>query len=123
VKFVATALSVGSLAAAAPLTATLTAPTHAPKIKTRWYYTVHATQAGKPAAGKLTAQIVDPIGGSHPVQFGSSTKNITNWPFTGRFRDFIIWPSSSRGIPLKLRVVVKLGSAKRTLTFAVTPRG
>jgi hypothetical protein len=122
-KFVATAFLIGSLSAAAPLTATLTAPTHAPKIKTRWYYTVHATQAGKPVAAKLSAQIVDPIGGSHPVQFGSSTKNITNWPFTGVFRDFIIWPASSRGIPLKLSVVVKVGSTKRTLTFAVTPRG
>src|SRR5438132_37673 len=109
-KLVATAVLTGSLLAAAPLTATLTAPTHSPKIKTRWYYIVRATQAGKPAAGKLTAQIVDPIGSSHPVQFGSSTKNITNWPFTGRFRDFIIWPASSTGIPLKLRIVVKVGS-------------
>jgi hypothetical protein len=122
-KPAAIAVLAGSLLAAAPLTATLTAPTHSPRIKTHWYYTVRATQAGKPAAGQLTAQIVDPIGGSHPVQFGSSTKDITNWPFTGRFRDFIIWPASSRGIPLKLRVVVKLGSAKRTLTFAVIPRG
>jgi hypothetical protein len=121
VKFVATLFLVGALAAA-PLTVTVTAPTHAPKVKTRWYYTVRATLAGKAGAGKLTALIVDPIGGSHPVQFGSSTKNITNWPFTGRFRDFIIWPASSTGIPLKLRVVVKVGSASRTLTFAVTPR-
>ena len=120
-KFVATLFLVGGLAAA-PLTVTLTAPTHSPKVKTRWYYAVRATLAGKSALGKLTALIVDPIGGSHPVQFGSSTKNITNWPFSGRFRDFIIWPASSTGIPLKLRVVVKVGSASRTLTFAVTPR-
>ena len=118
----ATALVTGSLVAATPLTATLTAPTHAPRIKTRWYYTVRATLAGKPAAGKLTAAIVDPIGGSHPVQFGSSTKDLSNWPFTGRFRDFIVWPATSVGIPLKLHVVLKLGSSKRTLTFAVTPR-
>jgi hypothetical protein len=122
-KLVATAVLSGSLLAAAPLTATLAAPTHTPKIKTRWYYVVRATQAGKPASGKLTAQIVDPIGSSHPVQFGSTTRNITNWPFTGRFRDFIIWPASSRGIPLKLRVVVKVGSVKRMLTYPVTPRG
>jgi hypothetical protein len=122
-KSVATAVLTGSLLAAAPLTATLTAPTHTPKIKTRWYYVVRATHAGKPAAGTLTAQIVDPIGSSHPVQFGSTTKNITNWPFTGRFRDFIIWPASSRGIPLKLRVVVKVDSVKRVLTYPVTPRG
>ena len=111
----------GSLLAATVPSVTLTAPTHTPKINTRWYYSVSATLAGTPAAARLTAQIVDPIGGVHPVEFGTSTKNITNWPFRGRFRDFIIWPASSRGIPLRLRVTVKVGSAKRTLTYAVTP--
>jgi hypothetical protein len=111
----------GSLLVAMPPRVTLTAPTHTPKINTRWYYTVRATQAGKPAAGRITAQIVDPIGGSHPVQFGTSTKNITNWAFRGTFRDFIIWPASSRGIPLKLRVVVKVAAARNTVTYAVTP--
>lgn len=112
----------GSLLVAGSAKVTLTAPTHTPKIKTRWYYAVRATQAGKPVAGRLTAQIVDPIGASHPVQFGTSRKNLTNWAFTGRFRDFIIWPASSRGIPLVLRVVVKVGAAKRTVSYAVTPR-
>ncbi len=115
-------LLAGMLLVATPPRVTLTAPTHTPKISTRWYYTVRATQDGKPAAGRLTAQIVDPIGDSHPVQFGTSTKNITNWAFTGRFRDFILWPASSRGIPLRLRVIVRVGAAKRTLTYAVTPR-
>lgn len=118
----AAAVLAGSLLAA-PVHVTLTAPTHAPKINTHWYYVVHATQNGKAVAGRLTAQIADPIGGTHPVQFGSSTKNITNWPFTGRFRDFILWPAGSRGIPLKLRVIVKVGAAKSTVTYAVTPRG
>jgi hypothetical protein len=111
----------GSLLVASAAKVTLTAPTHTPKIKTRWYYTVRATEAGRPVAGRLTAQIVDPIGASHPVQFGTTTKNLTNWAFAGRFRDFIIWPASSRGIPLVLRVVVKVGTAKRTVTYAVTP--
>jgi len=117
------AVIAGVALAAAPVQATLTAPTHAPKIKTRWYYVVRATEGGKPVAAKLTAAIVDPIGGSHPLQFASTTKNLTNWPFKGRFRDFVVWPASSRGIPLKLRIVVKAGGAKRTLTFPVTPRG
>jgi hypothetical protein len=110
-----------SLLAAAPMKATMTAPSHTPKINTRWYYTVSATQDGKPVAGKLTAQIVDPVGGVHPVVFGSTTKPITNSPFKGSIRNFIMWPVSSRGIPLKVRVVVKVGSAKRTITYAVTP--
>ena len=115
-------LLAGSLFVATAANVTLTAPTHTPKINTRWYYTVRATRDGKPASGRLTAQIVDPIGGSHPVQFGTGTKNITNWAFTGRFHDFILWPASSRGIPLRLRVIVKVGTTRRTLTYAVTPR-
>ena len=85
---------------------TLTAPGHTPKINTHWSYAVHATAQGKPVAARITAQIVDPIGGAHPVQFGKTTKTIVNWPFKGEFRDFIIWPASSRGIPLKLRITV-----------------
>jgi hypothetical protein len=112
----------GMLLVATPPHVTLAAPTHTPQINVRWYYTVRATRDGKQAAGKLTAQIVDPIGDVHPVQFGTTTKNITNWAFTGRFRDFILWPASSRGIPLRLRVIVKVGTTKRTLTYAVTPR-
>ena len=115
-------LLAGLLLLATPPRVTLTAPTHTPKLNMRWYYTVLATRDGKPAAGRITAQIVDPIGNVHPVQFGTSTKNITNRAFTGRFHDFIIWPASSRGIPLRLRVIVKVGTTKRTLTYAVTPR-
>ena len=113
---------IASLLVTVPVKATLTAPTHTPRINTHWYYTVRVTQDGKLSAGSLTAQIVDPIGGLHPVQFGSRAKPITSLPFTGVLRDFIIWPASSRGIPLKLRVVVKVGSVKHTISFAVTPR-
>jgi len=110
----------GSLLVAAPVHVTLTAPGHTPKINTRWSYVVRATEGGKPVAARLTAQIVDPIGGSYPVQFGKSTKNITNWPFKGTFRDFIIWPASSRGVPLKLRLTVRVGGARKIITYAVT---
>ena len=68
----------GSLLVAAAVQVTLTAPGHTPKINTRWYYVVHATQGGKPVAARLTAQIVDPIGGSHPVTFRNGAKPITN---------------------------------------------
>lgn len=106
----------------AAILVTVTAPGHMPVVNTHWNYTVRATAAGKPVAGKLTEQIVDPIGGKHPVEFGSSTKKITNWPFKGVFRDFIIWPASSRGIPLKLRVIVVVGTTRRVVDYAVTPR-
>lgn len=108
--------------AAAPVKLTVAAPGHTPKINVHWNYTVRVTVGGKPAAGKITEQIVDPVGGHHPVQFGKGTKNITSWPFKGEFRDFIVWPASSRGVPLRFRVIVVVGKVKRVVDYAVTPR-
>ncbi len=116
------ALALGVLVVS-PLQVTLTAPGHTPKVGTRWSYAVRATWQGKPVAARITAQIVDPIGGSHFVQFGKTTKNVVNWPFKGEFRDFVIWPKSSRGIPLKLRITVRANGVKKIVTYAVTPRG
>jgi hypothetical protein len=104
---------------AAPLKATLTAPGHAPKVNTKWRYTLRVTSGGRPAAAKLTAQIVDPIGGMHPVDLGVTKKPITNYPIKGTFRDFIIWPRSSDGIPLTLRFVVRAGGKTTTIRYRV----
>ena len=111
------------IATLATLAVAVTAPGHAPKINTHWNYTVRITKAGKPVAGKLSEQIVDPIGGKHAVDFGTSTKPITNWPVRGVFRDFIVWPASSRGVPLKFRVIVVVGKIRRVVDYTVTPRG
>lgn len=126
--FIATMAGVAASAgllvgASTPLKVAVLAPGHTPTIKTHWNYTVRATRNGKPVAGRLTEQIVDPIGGKHPVEFGKGTKPITNWPFKGVFRDFIIWPASSRGVPLKFRVIVVVGKTRRVVDYAVTPRG
>ena len=59
----ATVGAVSVLALSAPVHVTVTAATHTPKINARWNYTVKETAAGKPASGKTTVQIVDPIGG------------------------------------------------------------
>ena len=112
----------GVFAAGAPVGVTVTAPGHTPKINKHWNYSVKVTQSGKVVHAKLTEAIVDPIGGSHPVQFGTSTKNITNWPFNGVFKDFMVWPASSRGIPLRLRITVKVGTVTKVVNYAVTPR-
>ena len=105
-----------------PLKVTIIAPGHSPKVNTHWKYAVRATRGGKLVAAKITAQIVDPVGGHHAVEFGNSKKTITNWPFKGEFRDFIIWPPESRGFPLRLRVIVAAGGTKRTVDYPVTPR-
>jgi hypothetical protein len=114
------ALVLSTLAVASPHV-TLVAPGHAPQINTHWNYAVHVVDAGKPVSARITATLVDPIGGTHPVEFGKSTKAIVNWPFKGTFRDFIIWPPSARGVPLKLRIVVRIGNVRKTITYAVTP--
>jgi hypothetical protein len=108
--------------ATAPVRVTIAAPGHTPRINTHWNYVVRATRAGRPVAGRITAQIVDPLGGRHPVEFGKGTKRITNLPFAGEFHDFIVWPPESRGIPLRFRVVVTVGRVTRTTDYAVTPR-
>src|SRR4051794_17226964 len=120
-KAIALAVVAGTLAGSGVKT-TLTAPTHTPKINTRWYYTVRATQGGKPATARVTAQIVDPIGGTHPVLYGATKNAIVNRAFKGTFRDYIVWTGESRGILLTLRLTVRVGKAKKMLTFRVTAR-
>ena len=100
---------------------TLTAKTHTPKINAQWAYVVHASSAGKPASAKLTAQIIDPLGNVYPVQFSTSTKKVTNWPFKGVFRDSIVFPPSAQGVTIKLRVLVRIGTVRKTNTFVLTP--
>jgi hypothetical protein len=113
-----------ALALAAPaFHVTLTAPTHTPKVGARWNYTVAATDlAGKPLRARITAQVVDPFGGAHPVEYGSSTKKITNIQFTGTFRDYVAWPSESRGFKLTLRITVTSGGKAVRTTYWVKPR-
>jgi hypothetical protein len=115
------ALLVSAALSAAPVKATLSAPGHTPKLNTRWHYTLRVTQGGRAASARLTAQIVDPIGGVHIVQFGSTTRNIKNFPIKGVFRDYIIWPRDSNGIPLTLRFLIRVGGKTTTLKYHVVP--
>jgi hypothetical protein len=115
-------LAAAGVLTATPLQATLSAPTHTPKAKTKWWYTVRASSGGKPVAARVTAEIVDLLGSSHPVAYDGTKKPITNRPFRGTFRDYVIWPPESRGFKSTLRITVKTGSAKKVLTYAVTPR-
>lgn len=117
------ALLVTALAIAAPFRVALTAPTHTPKVNARWNYTVHATDlAGKPLRARITAQVVDPFGGVHPVQFGTTTKNIVNFRFTGSFHDFVQWPSEARSFRLTFRVTVTSGGKAVRRSYWIRPR-
>jgi len=114
--------------AAAPkaLKATLTAATHTPIADntTHWPYQVKVTDLkGKPLAGKISIAIVDPLGTAHPVQFGANTKYITNWPFRGTFKDWVLWPPDSAvGVVLKFRATVVTAKGKAVLIYPVKPR-
>ena len=112
--------ALGLVAGASGIKATLTAPTHTPRINIHWPYTVRVTKDGKAVAARLTAQIVDPTGSVHPVQFGKSTKNITKWPFKGVFRDYVVWPPSSRGIPLTFRLTIVVAQTRKVINYRVT---
>jgi len=114
--------------AAAPkaLKATLTAATHTPIADntTHWPYQVKVTDLkGKPLAGKISIAIVDPLGTAHPVQFGANTKYVTNWPFRGTFKDWVLWPPDSAvGVVLKFRATVVTAKGKAVLIYPVKPR-
>ena len=113
-----------ALAAAAPaFKATLTASTHTPKVNAKWLYSVRVTDAhGKPIKATVTSQVIDPLGGVNPVEFGCCKRFVINHPFTGVFRDYVKFPPESRGYRLTFRVIVKALGGRRTLTYWVTSR-
>ncbi len=115
---------VGTMAAGAIVfRAKLLAGSHTPAVNTRWPYTVEVTDAkGRPLRARLTVQVVDPLGGVHPTEFYASRKLVTNIPFRGTFRDAVKWPPESRGYQLTFRAIVKVGTARKTLGYRVTPR-
>ena len=117
----ASLIAMGTVAVA-PVHLAVHAATHTPRINSRWAYTVRVTRGAEFTAGKITVQIVDPIGGVHPVEFGANTKKVTNVPIKGTFRDYMIFPASARGIPLKIRVTVVVGTSRSVVNYPVTPR-
>ena len=105
---------------AAPLTVVVHAPGHAPKVNQKWPWSLTATSGGKPVAGTVTAQIVDPVGGVHAVEFGGvKSKFVTNVKFKGTFRDFVIYPPISRSIKVTFRVTVKTALGTRVFKYWV----
>jgi hypothetical protein len=119
----ALSLTVSAAAGAAtPFRATFAAPTHTPKSNAKWFYSVHASRSGKPARATITAQVVDPVGGVHAVEFGDTHRNVTNLPFTGVFRDFARFPPEARGIKVTFRVIVRAAGARRVFTYWIRAR-
>jgi hypothetical protein len=105
------------------LAVTIVAPTHAPRVGRRWRYVVRARDRhGRAVRGRLTVQVVDPIGQRHAVQYANTKRNIVNWPFSGRFSDFIAWPLTARRYRLVLVAAVRAGAGAGEARFEVRPR-
>jgi hypothetical protein len=103
--------------------ASLSAPTHRPRVGPRWWYVVHAVDLlGRPLRARLTVQVVDPLGTAHAAQVGTTTKKLLNFPFTARYRDFVQWPAASRSFRLTFRAIVNARGSSRTLTYWIRPR-
>jgi hypothetical protein len=82
-----------------------------------------STQAGKPLAGRVSAAIVDPIGGVHPVAYDCCDKKfITNVKFKGRFADIVKFPLSAKAFRLTFRVTVRTALGKRVVNYWVKAR-
>jgi hypothetical protein len=103
--------------------ATLYAPTRTPKANVKWPYRVVVTDTkGRKLAGKITVEIVDPLGQAHAATYDDTTKPITNMPFRGQFRDYVEYPIDSRGYTLTFRVIAKTPKGTVTITYPVTAK-
>jgi hypothetical protein len=108
--------------AAVGIKATLKAPSTQPKVNVKWPYSIKVTDLkGTAISAKLTAVVIDPLGTVHPMDYGPTgppnpgpRKPITNWPFKGTFRDYIIFPPDARlantlgGLTLRWTVKAKI---------------
>ena len=119
---------VPAASAAVGIKATLKAPAANPVVNVKWPYSIKVTDLkGKPVKGTFTGVVIDPFGGVHPNDYGPSEPLVplTNWPIKGTFRDYMIFPPTSRGFLLTLKWTIKVKIAgktyKKVLTRKVTP--
>ena len=106
-----------------PFKATLKAPATQPTVGVKWPYSIKATDLkGRPIRAMVTGVVIDPLGTAHAMDYGPTgppnpgpPKPITNWPFKGTFRDYLIFPEDARlanqlgGLTLRWTVKAKIG--------------
>jgi hypothetical protein len=114
---------------AAAFNAQLKAPNHHPKAGKLWYITVTArSNSGQPL--RAVAWYEYYFNGQKVATRNPSPRNPNDesggprpYPFKGSYRDGILWPKRSVGIPLTFRVVVKVnGLGTRKLDWKVVVR-
>jgi hypothetical protein len=116
-------------AGAAGFVAQLKAPNHNPMAGKLWYITVSArTASGRPL--RATAYYEYYYNGQKVATRNPSPSDPRDesggprpYAFKGSYRDGILWPKRSAGIPLTFRVVVKVqGLGTRNLNWKVVVR-
>ena len=88
-------LLVATVAATGPATANLKGSGHSPKGYLALAVRRPCCYQSEAAPARITAQIR-----AHAVQFGTSTKNITNYKIKGVFRDFMAGIGARRALKL-----------------------
>jgi hypothetical protein len=113
----------GATGAPIPFKATLKAPATQPKVNVKWPYSIKVTDLkGRSIRATVTGVVIDPLGTAHAMDYGPTgppnpgpPKPITNWPFKGTFRDYLIFPEDARlanqlgGLTLRWTVKAKIG--------------
>jgi hypothetical protein len=114
----------GTAGVAVPPRVVFRATTHTPKVNARWPWSISVTTiSGRLLAGTVSAAVVDPIGGVHPVEYGCCKgKFITNVRIKGRFADYVQFPLSAKGFRLTFRVTVKSRLGTRVVNYWVKTR-
>jgi hypothetical protein len=98
-----------------------TASKHTPKVNERWTWSIRVTTAaGKPLAATISAVVIDPIGGVHPVEYGCCAKKfVTKVRIRGVFRDFVQYPLAAKGYQITFKVTVRTALGTKAVTYWV----
>jgi len=114
---VALALPLSAGAAAGPVVV-FKATTHTPKVNAKWPWSISVTKGGAPLAATISAVVIDPIGGVHPVEYGCCKKKfITNVKIKGKFADYVQYPLAAKGYKVTFRITVKTALGKRVVNY------
>ena len=114
------ALAFPIAAGAAPaFNVAFTASKHTPKVNEHWNWSVKvSTPAGKPLAATISAVVIDPVGGVHPVEYGCCAKKfVTNVKIKGTFRDYVQYPLAAKGYRIAFKVTVKTAFGTKAVTY------
>jgi hypothetical protein len=114
------ALALPLTAGAAPaFKVRFTASKHMPRVNEKWYWSIKVTTpAGALLPARISAVVVDPIGGVHPVEYGCCAKKfVTNVRIKGTFRDWVQYPLAAKGYRITFKVTVKTARGTRVVTY------